>query len=121
MDRTNCPNCGAPVTGPSCPYCDTRFENVAGLALGRTVKVSFEHGGYAYEFKVLVDSLSIDADAATDDYYSDGMRVFTAIADPDYRASFSGRVVKDNGGIMVRKLVDDGMLSVNEARGLLYG
>ena len=23
--RTNCPNCGAPITGPFCKYCDTVF------------------------------------------------------------------------------------------------
>lgn len=23
---TNCPNCGAVITGPICEYCDTRFE-----------------------------------------------------------------------------------------------
>ena len=26
-DMTNCPNCGAPITGPSCEYCGTRFVN----------------------------------------------------------------------------------------------
>lgn len=25
MTESNCPNCGAPKTGPSCPYCGTRF------------------------------------------------------------------------------------------------
>lgn len=23
---TNCPNCGAVITGPKCEYCDTRFD-----------------------------------------------------------------------------------------------
>ena len=23
---TNCPNCGAPITGPQCEYCDTMFS-----------------------------------------------------------------------------------------------
>ena len=23
---THCPNCGAPITGSKCPYCDTDFE-----------------------------------------------------------------------------------------------
>ena len=25
MNKTNCPNCGAPITGPKCEYCDTIF------------------------------------------------------------------------------------------------
>ena len=25
--RTNCPNCCAPITGPFCEYCGTRFED----------------------------------------------------------------------------------------------
>lgn len=24
---TNCPNCGAVITGPQCEYCGTRFPN----------------------------------------------------------------------------------------------
>lgn len=24
----NCPNCGAPITGPQCEYCGTTFEEV---------------------------------------------------------------------------------------------
>ena len=24
----NCPNCGAPITGPRCEYCGTAFEEV---------------------------------------------------------------------------------------------
>ena len=26
-DRTNCPNCGAPITGPFCEYCGTIFDS----------------------------------------------------------------------------------------------
>ena len=25
MADSNCPNCGAPITGSECPYCGTRF------------------------------------------------------------------------------------------------
>lgn len=25
-EYTNCPNCGAPIAGPVCEYCDTRFD-----------------------------------------------------------------------------------------------
>lgn len=25
MNQTNCHNCGAPITGPECEYCGTRF------------------------------------------------------------------------------------------------
>ena len=26
MNQTNCHNCGAPITGPKCEYCGTRFN-----------------------------------------------------------------------------------------------
>ena len=26
--RTNCPNCGAPITGMKCEYCSTNFEAI---------------------------------------------------------------------------------------------
>lgn len=26
MNQTNCHNCGAPITGPECEYCGTRFN-----------------------------------------------------------------------------------------------
>ena len=26
MKETNCPNCGAPITGRTCEYCGTRFS-----------------------------------------------------------------------------------------------
>ena len=26
--RTNCPNCGAPITGMKCEYCSTDFEAI---------------------------------------------------------------------------------------------
>lgn len=26
MKETNCPNCGAPITGRKCEYCGTRFS-----------------------------------------------------------------------------------------------
>lgn len=26
MNQTNCPNCGAVITGPECEYCGTRFN-----------------------------------------------------------------------------------------------
>jgi len=101
---TNCPNCGAPISGSICPYCETRFENVASLAIGKTVTVSFEHGGMTYEFDMLVENLNIDADANTTDYYDwDGSCVFS-MCYPEYSACFSGRVVERDGRhLAVRK------------------
>ena len=42
MDRLyNCPNCGAPITGPKCEYCGTVFEhkpNEESVKIGCTTK-----------------------------------------------------------------------------------
>lgn len=104
MNSGNCPNCGAPITGNVCPYCNTRFENVADMALGETVTVSFQHDGWIYEFDMLVSGMNLDMSADTTVFYSDDMCVFTSLADPDYYAHFSGRVLKRDGSVyLVRK------------------
>jgi hypothetical protein len=40
---TNCPNCGAPITGPICEYCGTMFEQKdPAVRLGISTQESLE-------------------------------------------------------------------------------
>ena len=115
VSKTNCPNCGAPVTGNTCPYCDTVFarpESAIALALGRKVSVSFEADGCLYEFDMVLDNVRIDADVEPTDLYSDGMLYTTIYSQPEYRASFDGRLVRSerhhgDGYLFYRDLAPD--------------
>lgn len=96
MNDTNCPNCGAPITGDTCPYCGTEFarpEEALKLALGRRVSVSFEADGHLYEFDMVLDSARISASTATEGVYSDGMLYHSIHMAPEYEADLSGRLV----------------------------
>jgi hypothetical protein len=55
MEHTNCPNCGAPITGSCCDYCGTHLEDILKLASGRPVKITFEIGGKGKGFSQIAD------------------------------------------------------------------
>ena len=111
MAETNCPNCGAPITGESCPYCNTVFtrpESAIALALGRKVSVSFEADGCLYEFDMVLDRAEIGS-TASDYLYSDGMMYNTFRIAPEYEASLNGRIVQSekhghSGLLFIRRL-----------------
>lgn len=48
---TNCPNCGAPITGLHCEYCGTQFKdrNIQGSIDGNSFDGELEIGGQAYK------------------------------------------------------------------------
>lgn len=93
----NCPNCGGVLTfgqGVYCEYCGTVIEPAPeslSLALGRTVTLKFEHGGYSFEFDLEIENVTLDSGEAIQ-LYTDGI-VWKTVCDPDYRACFSGRIV----------------------------
>lgn len=41
---TNCPNCGAPITGPVCEYCGTRHWGYQSGSAGSPVESMLSHG-----------------------------------------------------------------------------
>lgn len=93
MTKANCPNCGAPVTGPQCPYCSTKFESVADMAIGKTVNISFENDGLIYEFEMLVEHLNVDMNNEYATYYADNGPVLSTLVDSTYHVHFHGKVV----------------------------
>ncbi len=77
MDKTNCPNCGAPITGMECAYCGTRLEDILRMASGKPVMISFEIGGKEYTVRFLLNSLTMRYDTDLTDLYSDGQKVLS--------------------------------------------
>ena len=83
MERSNCPNCGAPAVGKACAYCGTPFarpEEVMSLAIGRTVSVSFEHEGRLYEFDMRLENVDVEANADPTVLYADDYMYKRALA-----------------------------------------
>lgn len=91
---TNCPNCGAPKSGHVCAYCGTVFDQQAALSLavGKDVRVKFEHHGREYEFAVRLDGLHIEDESETETFYADSLPYYV-LSSPRYRVSLGGEVV----------------------------
>lgn len=87
-------NCGAPVSGPVCPYCGTVFDQQAALSLavGKDVHIKFEHHGRECEFSVRLDGLHIENESETETLYADSLPYYVRSL-PRYRVSFGGEVV----------------------------
>ena len=97
MERSNCPNCGAPAVGKACAYCGTPFarpEEVMSLAIGRTVSVSFEHEGRLYEFDMRLENVDVEANADPTVLYADDYMYKTFFGNPEYEATLRGSLVK---------------------------
>lgn len=54
VDMTNCPNCGAVITGPQCEYCGTRFRLYSENELVAVkTKANLEHEALRLENELL--------------------------------------------------------------------
>lgn len=92
--HATCPNCGAPVTGSSCPYCGTAHElPLQTMAVGKVATIRFEHEGTLYEMDARIEHFSLDDESIVENFYSFDGEVHPTIVSPDYRVSVSGRVV----------------------------
>lgn len=94
---TNCPNCGAPKQGSSCPYCGTEHETVSKLAIGKVATVSFEHQGQVYEFKFIVGSLDMKMSANPTHYRDFGGKVVRTAYSPSGEVSIGGDLMPEDG------------------------
>lgn len=69
MAESNCPNCGAPINGPQCPYCGTIHcsgSELARFASGKPATLSFvTDEGYEVKFNMFVNSLDFDHEYTT--------------------------------------------------------
>ena len=98
---TNCPNCGAPITGDSCPYCATMFgQPPAKLMLGKTVKCEFENDGMTYAFDMLVEGFDLKSKCNVTDFYSDGRLSYKAVCNVGYEVAFNGHLVRGDSGFL---------------------
>lgn len=55
---TNCPNCGAPISGSICEYCGTIFYDFSVIDVDKPCWITVRHGNSLLRAKVYIGSLS---------------------------------------------------------------
>lgn len=71
---TNCPNCGAPITGHKCEYCGAVIFDFAAIEIGKPVWINFKLGEQWVLAHVIPESASISTEPM-DEFvmYADGI------------------------------------------------
>ena len=75
---TNCPNCGAPIDGDKCPYCGTRFINIAELEPGESIWLIFkddQNKNIVHASRVLVNHVSVNLSQDSTVFYADSQPI----------------------------------------------
>jgi len=71
---TNCPNCGAPITGHKCEYCGAIIFDFAAIEIGKPVWINFKMGGRWVLAHVLPESADIHVEPMDEVImYADGI------------------------------------------------
>ena len=71
---TNCPNCGAPITGHKCEYCGAIIFDFASIEVGKPVWINFKLGEQWVLAHVIPESASMHVEPM-DEFvmYADGV------------------------------------------------
>lgn len=59
-EQTNCPNCGAPISGIKCEYCGTQFFDLADIELNKPGFLRIRHDGRILLCKVIPTDIEIE-------------------------------------------------------------
>ncbi len=95
--KTNCPNCGAPITDTKCPYCGTIHYDFANIKVGDISLIRLKLGDSLHTFKAVVNELSITSDP-TESWDVDDYKVST---NPSLNLDISMTLVQDVSGVLV--------------------
>lgn len=60
MEKLNCPNCGAPITGDKCEYCGTIFYDFANINIGDVSYIRMKHRDVLQIFRAVVTNVEIE-------------------------------------------------------------
>lgn len=94
--KTNCPNCGAPITDAKCPYCGTIHYDFANLKVGDISLIRLKLGDALHTFKAVVNGVSI-TNYQTDSIYADNYAVLT---NQVWNLDLSMTLVQDVSGVL---------------------
>ena len=59
MRMTNCPNCGAVITGPQCEYCNTRFD-IKVVSYEPVARLKSENELINHKIRLLADTQALE-------------------------------------------------------------
>ncbi len=96
LSKTNCPNCGAPITDTKCPYCGTIHYDFANLKVGDISLIRLKLGDALHTFKAVVKGVSITSDP-TNSFYADD---YVVSANPTWDLDISMTLVQDVSGVL---------------------
>lgn len=73
---TNCPNCGAPISGNVCEYCGTTFYDFSVIDVAKPCWITIKYGNSLLKAKMYVGSLSaaVEQEPYLDYVEMDGVR-----------------------------------------------
>lgn len=74
---TNCPNCGAPISGDACQYCGTVIWDFATIELGKPQWIKVKHHGEIILVRAMIDSVSTHLSPPATSFYADCGLIYT--------------------------------------------
>lgn len=74
MEKTNCPNCSAPITDLVCPYCGTIIHDFVNIEAGRPTYIRFRHNGIVGVYKAFCKTVEIRQEMAQV-FYADNLPI----------------------------------------------
>lgn len=101
--KTNCPNCGAPITDVKCPYCGTIHYDFANLKVGDISYIRLKLGDTLHTFKAVVKGISMTGNSPTPFYADD----YVVSVNPVWDLDISMTLVQDVSGILVATYKED--------------
>ena len=112
---TNCLNCGAPIDTDKCPYCGTRFVDIADLKINEPIWLTFEYSGKTMGVRV---SLShIDVQVSQEEpvcFYADNQVLHVASVNERISINLEGDIAPRKGD-GVRTIVADPGIDIYKA------
>ena len=81
----SCPNCGGPVNGSHCPYCDSLFWDVADIELNKPAYIRFRYKERTMICKAIPYAVDIHMESSPEMVYADNTAYAVIENDPDIR------------------------------------
>ena len=92
---TNCPNCGAAIENPICPYCGTILYDFANIDADSYSYIRMKIGNNLVWFKARVDLVTISREDDSTVFYYDNYLFKAMHPEDELKISIDFRAVKD--------------------------
>ena len=66
-ERTNCPNCGAPITSEQCEFCGTLFYDFSAIEIGKPCYLKIKHNNQIIMVRAIANDACVEMHADTID------------------------------------------------------